>query len=282
MKHTQAAWQTWLGHFSDPRTQLRIDNAVHDHLPPNWHHNGLLIDAHINWLLLSGGVQGQIDGARVTVPSGGWLCLAPRTPIHFQCQDPTRPLHMLRFRLHLARDGQQQPVPGGGFIIEDAAAIRPLAAQLLSCADATDALADQRRRGLALAAYAEAARLLLRPRSGVRGLNEAQLRRVDDVIASHLPHAVPPAVLADAAGLKADTFARAFKRSRGKSPRQWIAERRIQHAAELLLTPGATASAVAEDCGYADLFHFSRQFKQVMGLGPRAWRQQHGLQRSHV
>ncbi|NRA38390.1 MAG: helix-turn-helix transcriptional regulator [Planctomycetes bacterium] len=34
-------------------------------------------------------------------------------------------------------------------------------------------------------------------------------------------------------------------------------------------------NAIAEDCGYADVFHFSKQFSRIMACSPRAWQQGH-------
>ena len=275
MARTLDDWQAWLALLVDKKSTVRIEAAVHDHLPGSWRHDGLKIDAHINWFMLQGAVVGMVNGEKVQVPSGGSLCLAPDTPIHFQTQNPARPIHMLRFRLRLERNNKPCVVPGGGFVIQDARVMHNYAQQLLSLADADDPLSEQQQRGLLVALYAESAKNLTRKNSAVRGLSEEQLQSIDQLIAHHLPYAVAPAELAKALHMKPDTFARAFKRSREQSPRAWIAARRIRHAAELLLIPDASITEIADDCGYADVFHFSKQFKNIMGSSPRSWQQRH-------
>ena len=274
-KKQQQAWQQWLSELNDPASTLAVEETAHDHLPGTWRIDGMRLDTHINWFLLNVGIQGQFDGVMQQAPAGSWVCLPPQTPIHFRAQDPSKPIHMMRFRLRLERDGKVVPLPEPGFILHDASAMRPLVAQLLNCAETRDAWSVARRRGLLLAMYAEAMRLQQQQPSGVRELNAAQLEQCDALIAQYLPDSMPPVALAEALQMKPDTFARSFKRSRGKSPRAWIAERRIRHAAELLLMPDVNVSQVADDCLYADVFHFSKQFSRVMGCSPRAWQQRH-------
>lgn len=275
MKSQESAWQHWLDVLSDTKATLAVTETVHDHLPGTWRIDGMRIDAHINWFVLNSGIRGHIAGQAVQAPAGSWVCLAPGTEIDFQSEDTARPLHMMRFRLRVESQGRSHAIPPAGFVVPDASAMRPLAAQLLSCAAAQDVWSQQRRRGLLLALFAEAVRLQGQKTSAVRGLNEDQLQTCDQLIARYLPDAIAPQVLAEALHLKADTFARSFKRSRGTSPRTWIAERRIRHAAELLLMPRATVTQVADDCLYADVFHFSKQFSRVMGCSPRQWQEQH-------
>jgi AraC-like DNA-binding protein len=75
-----------------------------------------------------------------------------------------------------------------------------------------------------------------------------------------------------AVGLNSDYFARIFKRETGKRPMQWLNERRLQMAAQLLGNTRKSVAEVAETCGFANAFYLSRVFKRHFGLAPRHYR----------
>ncbi|WP_432571516.1 AraC family transcriptional regulator [Kineococcus sp. SYSU DK005] len=57
------------------------------------------------------------------------------------------------------------------------------------------------------------------------------------------------------------------------TPAQWILERRLQLAQQLLAAgPGVSIAVIARRCGFADHSHFSRRFRQAFGLSPTEWR----------
>jgi AraC family transcriptional activator of tynA and feaB len=57
-------------------------------------------------------------------------------------------------------------------------------------------------------------------------------------------------------------------------PAQWIVDRRLQRARELLAAESerASISAVARRCGFPDPSHFSRRFRQAFAVSPAEWR----------
>ena len=67
---------------------------------------------------------------------------------------------------------------------------------------------------------------------------------------------------------------RLFRQVLGMSPRQWLLEWRLQRAAQLLQTTGATVQQIAEDCGFESLSHFIRYFKARFGIAPSRYREQ--------
>lgn len=60
----------------------------------------------------------------------------------------------------------------------------------------------------------------------------------------------------------------------GRTVKQWIIERRMVQARELLQTTSTSIRTIAEQVGYTDAGYFSRQFRQLYGLSPQQWRQQ--------
>lgn len=71
---------------------------------------------------------------------------------------------------------------------------------------------------------------------------------------------------------------RLFLAQTGVTPQQYLINKRIELAAELLEAGGPNpldVKAIAECCGYEDRNYFSRIFKQNMGVSPRIWRDTH-------
>ncbi|WP_247807639.1 AraC family transcriptional regulator [Bradyrhizobium sp. 4] len=47
-------------------------------------------------------------------------------------------------------------------------------------------------------------------------------------------------------------------------------------AQKLLLETDAGLDAIAERCGFCDVYHFSREFKRSTGTAPHTWRRAEG------
>ena len=67
-----------------------------------------------------------------------------------------------------------------------------------------------------------------------------------------------------------------FKKIVSRSPVDFLAQTRIDHAKKLLEIYGASISVsqVAEDCGFEDPVYFSRRFKQFTGISPTQYKKQ--------
>lgn len=78
--------------------------------------------------------------------------------------------------------------------------------------------------------------------------------------------------LAGRCHISATGFRIIFHNLTGRSPRQWLENRRMDLAAHRLLHTNMAVAVIAGEVGYDDSFHFSRVFKRVMGLSPRAYR----------
>jgi len=58
----------------------------------------------------------------------------------------------------------------------------------------------------------------------------------------------------------------------GRTVKQWIIERRMNQARQLLLDTEKAIAQIATDTGYTDTGYFIRQFKQLHGTSPNLWR----------
>lgn len=72
-------------------------------------------------------------------------------------------------------------------------------------------------------------------------------------------------------GLSTGHFTKAFSRTTGLTPHQWILTARVELAKELL-SSGHDLASIAGSCGFADQSHFSRVFRKMTGIPPATWR----------
>jgi AraC family transcriptional regulator len=99
------------------------------------------------------------------------------------------------------------------------------------------------------------------------------LLQVRDHIDALVPASVRVRDVAHAAAVHPVYLARQFRRYLGCSVVEYIAGRRMQHAAQLLSSSEVGLSGVAFKAGYADQSHLTRAFKAGTGLTPRGYRQ---------
>jgi AraC-like DNA-binding protein len=84
--------------------------------------------------------------------------------------------------------------------------------------------------------------------------------------------------LARKVGLSRAAFAKRFVLSTGTSPLRYLAELRLERAAELLRSSHASLGELATLVGYASEFALSRAFKRRYGVAPGAFRRRAGAQ----
>jgi AraC family transcriptional regulator len=67
-------------------------------------------------------------------------------------------------------------------------------------------------------------------------------------------------------------FAKAFRRTTGMSPHQYLTHIRVQEAKGLLLSSTLPLADIALICGFGDQSYFTRVFSRSVGMSPGAWR----------
>ncbi len=93
-----------------------------------------------------------------------------------------------------------------------------------------------------------------------------------DVIVSHL---FSPLTIADLAGLtnhSLASFKREFKKIYNNSPANYIKNKRLEKAAQMLKVSEYSISDIAYDCAFQNITHFSRAFKAKYGSTPSDYR----------
>jgi AraC family transcriptional regulator len=110
--------------------------------------------------------------------------------------------------------------------------------------------------------------------TGTGRLPASVLRQIQDTVESRLSEPLRVRDLAGVARLSEFHFLRAFKRSMGISPHQYITERRIHRARALLSTTDVPVAEIAWRVGLVNTSHFNAQFRKHTGVTPGAWREQ--------
>ena len=78
--------------------------------------------------------------------------------------------------------------------------------------------------------------------------------------------------LARQAGLSTSHFHRSFRESTGKTPYQFLLQRRVERARTLMRDRRISLTEVALASGFADQHHLSRVFRQVTSMTPTNYR----------
>jgi AraC-like DNA-binding protein len=80
--------------------------------------------------------------------------------------------------------------------------------------------------------------------------------------------------LARMAGLSRFHFIRAFRAEAGQTPHQYLRQRRLDRACELLVTTPMSVTDICDATGFQSLGSFSSLFKRVVGETPARYRAQ--------
>jgi AraC family transcriptional regulator len=169
-----------------------------------------------------------------------------------------------------------QPVDGGPSVGAKIASFVERAAALIEVD--RDASSELLRQAVALLrSRRETLRLRETPRSRVHGpertrLAPWQVSRILAHIDNNLGSNLRAGELASVIRLSESHFFRCFKRVVGIAPAQYIAQRRIELARQLMTRTRQSLAEIALICGFCDQPHFTRVFRRCVGATPSAWR----------
>lgn len=104
------------------------------------------------------------------------------------------------------------------------------------------------------------------------GLSPGAMSRVRDYIDANLGESIDLVGMAGAAGLSVYHFAREFKHSTGLTPHQYLRQKRVERAQEMLARTDIALSEIASATGFFDQSHLARHFRQMLGTTPGEFR----------
>ena len=105
------------------------------------------------------------------------------------------------------------------------------------------------------------------------GLSGYRLRRVQEFIDANLEEDLSLAELAEVADLSQFHFARAFRRSTGLTPQQYLMQQRIERAKELLSHADLPIVEISLRTGFKNQSHFTTLFRKFTTFTPKLWRE---------
>lgn len=99
-----------------------------------------------------------------------------------------------------------------------------------------------------------------------------QERRAKEIMHSRLAARLTIADIAHECRLSPSYFAKAFRRTTGMRPHQYLTHIRVQEAKALLSSSPLPLADIALICGFGDQSYFTRVFTRSVGASPGAWR----------
>jgi AraC-like DNA-binding protein len=103
------------------------------------------------------------------------------------------------------------------------------------------------------------------------------LRRARDLADREYSEEVDLDRLAAAAGLSKYHFLRLFRATYGRTPAQYVSERRIERAQDLLRSTNLTVTEVCTAVGFSSLGSFSSRFRALVGESPRDFQRRYAV-----
>lgn len=102
-------------------------------------------------------------------------------------------------------------------------------------------------------------------------LPQWRINRVAEFVESHLAEDIGLADIAASTGLTRMHFAAQFRRATGMRPHEYLLQKRIERAQDLLRTSRHSILDVALCCGFRSQAHFTTVFKRLVGATPKHW-----------
>jgi AraC family transcriptional regulator len=106
------------------------------------------------------------------------------------------------------------------------------------------------------------------------GLTPRQLNLIHDYITANLGKDISLSELAELANLSKFHFIRAFKKTTGTAPYQFVLSSRVERAKELLIDPNTAIVSVARSVGFHSTLQLDRAFHRLVGTTPSSYRAQ--------
>lgn len=227
---------------------------------------------------------------RMALPGTNWLVPAGTEETFLELDGSTECviIYLPPQLLEQSALAEYEVAPNRGDLIYEGGFADPTLGQL---SQATRGLLEQPRQGIDRL-FADGIRAALcahlvanynsgnwRPAARQPSLEQRRLHRVLDFIEARLGESISLDDLAGEACLSPFHFARLFRQATGLAPHQYLTERRIKVAQEMIVSGGVSLTEVAIDTGFGSQASFCRAFRKATGVSPKAYRE---LQRSRT
>ena len=106
------------------------------------------------------------------------------------------------------------------------------------------------------------------------GLSGFTLRKVRDLMSTHIEDEFSLIRLAQEAHMSEFHFSRAFKRTTGLTPSQYFIDLRMEKARRLLRETKRSVIEIGLEVGYSNPSHFAQIFRREVGISPSEYRRQ--------
>ncbi len=103
-------------------------------------------------------------------------------------------------------------------------------------------------------------------------LHLERLKRVFSYIDEHLDGSIDRDTAAALIHLTPNGFSRFFRTHTGRTFQDFVNDRRISHACQLLFDPNLSVTDVALQCGFGSIAGFNRTFKRMRQMNPTEYR----------
>src|SRR5581483_1202342 len=101
---------------------------------------------------------------------------------------------------------------------------------------------------------------------------DTRVRRAVEFLSSNFADETNAASLARRCGISQSRLACLFREQVGKTPQQFLEDRRMMRARQLLERTQSTIAEIAEQVGFKNPFYFTLRFKRQTGHSPRDYR----------
>lgn len=106
-------------------------------------------------------------------------------------------------------------------------------------------------------------------------LGNGMLRKIEQYLDEHLSEAIVLEDLARLASVSPGHLLRAFRQTTGVTPHQFLIDRRLAHARQLLGDPALSLECIARRAGFASASHLGETFRKRLGVTPGQFRAMH-------
>lgn len=113
------------------------------------------------------------------------------------------------------------------------------------------------------------------PRTSAPTALLAHLRRARDLMDRDYAEPLDLTAVAAAAGVSKYHFLRSFAAEYGRTPAQYLCERRIERAQDLLRATNLTVTEICHLVGFTSLGSFSSRFRALVGQSPSAYQKRY-------